>query len=298
MAEAVAEFLRQHPGCSSRLKLAIAQVHYDAGKSSNDRSWFARSLEIGQQVIGEAKTARDEACGRHFVGISLEPMQCEDRKIQLRKAIALMEAERSDPEDYEILGRVMGSLAETLSRGTDEERTEARLLFERRLEINQKHQVGDPRGQAMTHGGLGRLAFYYEPKDLSAAAFHFRKDLEISEAIGDQQGQIQMHSLLGACAVEAGNVEQAIAHYQTSWELSRDPVNQFFAGAGLLNCFRQTGQQEPFQRVASDLLGLAGDGIPDACAGEIATVLRGCAAEMSTVESERLFELARSTANE
>jgi hypothetical protein len=84
----------------------------------------------------------------------------------------------------------MGSLAEELSRGDQDDRREARQLFEGRLQFNETHQVGDPRGQAMTHGGLGRLAFFYEPKDLAAAARHFRKDLEISEAIGDQQGQI------------------------------------------------------------------------------------------------------------
>ena len=102
----------------------------------------------------------------------------------------------------------------------------------------------------MTHGGLGRLAFFYEPKDLATAAFHFQKDLDISEAIGDKQGQIQMHSLLGACALEEDDVDTALRYYHdvlsqsTALNLLPVTLETLVGVAGLL------AQQGHYQRAA------------------------------------------------
>ena len=293
VANAGAAYLDEHPDCSTRLLLSIAQVHYDAGRSSGDRWWFERSLQIGQRIIDEAKSARDEAIGRHFVGISLPRGQHDERKRQLREALRLMEEKQGDVEDLELLGRIMGSLAEQLSRGNAEERQDARELFERRLRLNETHQIGDARGQAMTHGGLGRLAFFHEPKDIATAAFHFQKDLDISEAIGDQQGLIQMHSLLGACAIEDDEMEKALEHYQRSWDLSRAPISRFFAGIGLLTCHCRTRQCVQFDEVIRQLLDLARDGVPDVCAEDLVAALTSCPSDLFSAEAEQLLEIAQ-----
>lgn len=289
-----AEYLAETPDCSTRLLLAIAQVQYDAAKSGDDGRWLTRALDIGHRVIQRATSSRDEAAGRHFVGISLPIEQRDERQRQLRLALSLAEDNPTEPPDYELLGKVMGSLAETLSRGNAAERAEAKALFQRRLAISDTHQVGDPRGQAMTHGGLGRLAFYYQPKDIAAAAFHFRKDLEISEAIGDQQGQIQMHSLLGACGLEEDDVEKALFHYHRSWEMSRHATNQLFAGAGLLACYGRTMQEEAFDQLTCRLLELARDGVPEMCAEELVAALTSCPVEMLDGAAAELLDLTQS----
>jgi tetratricopeptide (TPR) repeat protein len=286
-------YLREQPDCPTRLLLSIAQIHYDAGRSSGERSWFDRSVQIGHRIIDTAQSARDEAIGRHFVGISLPRRRRDDRLRQLREALRLMEAEPDHGKDFELLGRIMGSLAEELSRGSADDRQQAQAWFERRLELNETHQVGDPRGQAMTHGGLGRLAFYYEPKNIATAAFHFQKDLDISEAIGDQQGQIQMHSLLGACALEENDLEKAADHYHRSWELSRHAINQFFAGAGLIACHARKHEREQFDGVVRRLLTLAANGVPQMCAEDLATALTACPPGWIDEESQQLLEMAR-----
>jgi len=293
VADAGAAYLGEHPDCPTRLLLSIAQVHYDAGRSSGDRSWFERSLQIGQRIIDEAESARDEAIGRHFVGISLPRGQHDERRRQLREALRLMKEKADGAEDIELLGRIMGSLAEEFSRGNAKERQEAKDLFERRLRLNEAHKIGDARGQAMTHGGLGRLAFFHEPKDVATAAFHFRKDLGISEAIGDLQGQIQMHSLLGACLLEDNEVDTALDHYQQSWDLSQAPISRFFAGVGLLTCHSHKMQREQFDEVIRQLLDLAKDGVPDACAESLVAVLTSCRSDLFGAEAEELLSIAQ-----
>jgi tetratricopeptide (TPR) repeat protein len=293
VANAGAAYLDEHPDCPTKLLLSIAQVHYDAGRSTGDRSWFERSLEIGQRIIDEAKSVRDEAIGRHFVGISFPRDQRDERRHQLREALRLMEEEADGVEDFELLGRIMGSLAEELSRGNAEERQEAKELFERRLRLSEVHKIGDARGRAMTHGGLGRLAFFYEPRDIATAAFHFQKDLDISEAIGDHQGQIQMHSLLGACDLEDEEVEKALEHYQRSWDLSRAPINRFFAGVGLLACHIRKRQREPLDAVIRQLLDLAHDGVPEACAEDLVAALSSCPSDLFSAEAEQLLDIAQ-----
>jgi tetratricopeptide (TPR) repeat protein len=295
LAQEGVQYLDKHPDAPLRLLLAIAQVHYDAGKSSGDAAWFDQSLNIGQRMIDRAKTPREEATGRHFVGISLPLRQRDQRKQQLRQAMELVQHRpEGDREEAELLGRIMGSLAEELGRGTDEERQEAKSLFERRLKLNETQKVGDPRGLAMTHGGLGRLAFYGKPQDIPTARQHFQKDLEISEAIGDLQGQIQMHSLLGACALAENDLSAAQGHYEQSWELSRAPISRFFAGAGLISCYARSHQNQPLQDMVRQLLALAEQrGIPVVCRDEIAAALAECPSECQDRNSQRLLDIAR-----
>jgi len=114
-AKAGAAFLEKSPNCSTRLLLAIAQVHYDAGKSSGQSSWFERSLEIGNRLIDEGRSPQDQASGHHFVGISLPPDQADQRVSHLRQAFEIMETVEQDRSSLELLGRILGSLATELS---------------------------------------------------------------------------------------------------------------------------------------------------------------------------------------
>lgn len=276
-AELGTAYLTKIPDCSTRLLLAIAQAHYDAGKSSGDNSWFERSLEIGKRLIDEARSPQDQASGHHFVGISLPPPQADERKSELRRALEIIESASEGQESLELLGRILGALGMELSRGAGDEQQEAKRLFQRRLALIDEHKIGDLRGQAMTHGGLGRLAFYADPPDIAEARLHFEKDLELSKAIDDQQGQIQMHSLLGACALSEDDVPSALNHYEQSWQLAHNAINRFFAGAGLLSCFIRSENRERFGATVEELQLLAKDeGIPSMCVEEVAKSLGNC----------------------
>ena len=135
------------------------------------------------------------------------------------------------------------------------------------------------------------------PQDVVTAAFHFSKDLEISEAIGDQQGQIQMHSLLGACALELHDVEGALTHYRRSWDFSEHAINKFFAGAGLLSCYALSNKNEAFQEVVSTLRPLTDEPIPEMCAQELVGPLSSCPEEMRTAEVQQLLNAAKTAVN-
>jgi hypothetical protein len=168
-------------------------------------------------------------------------------------------------------------LAKELSKGAADERAEAKRLFEYRLQLEGERQLGDLRGVAMAMGGLGRLEWYSEPKDIPSAEKHFRGDLEIAEAIGDVVAQTKMHSLLGACAWERNEVEQSATHYQRSWELAADPIDRCYASVGLLRCYQRQGQDEQFGATARQLLDLLERGqvkLPPDCGTELRDVLR------------------------
>ncbi|MCA9121840.1 MAG: AAA family ATPase [Planctomycetaceae bacterium] len=294
-ADAGARFLAKSPNCSTRLLLAIAQVHYDAGKSSGQSQWFDRSLEIGYRLIDESRSPQDQASGRHFVGISLPPERADERKSQLRQALEIMESVPEDRSSLELLGRILGALATELSHGSQDDQREARALLRRRLSLIDTHKIGDLRGQAMTHGGLGRLAFFGEPQDLATAKFHFEKDLELSDAINDQQGQIQMHSLLGACALREDDVTSALKHYDRSWGLAQSAISRVFAGAGLLNCYVRQGRQEEYADTVVALLSIANsESVPKVCAPELLASLAATPAEWISTESEALREIVQS----
>jgi tetratricopeptide (TPR) repeat protein len=228
---------------SIELLLATGQAHYDAGKSKGDGTYLSEAARFGQRIVERASTPVEEAAGHHLVGVSLPLSDREGRIRELERALELLEGyERDDADATRLLGRVLGSLAEERMRGGDaEESVQARAILERRLELLTTSGVGDPRGLAMTHGALGRLALLVEPRDLRRAREHFEKDLEMSEAIGDRDGQVHMHSLLGACALEDGAMDLAREHYLASWRLSSDGVSRIFAGAGLLRTHAAQG---------------------------------------------------------
>ena len=124
-----------------------------------------------------------------------------ERIAELRKAYGLLEhAAAEDREASRWFAQIATSLAKELGKGTADERSEAKRLFECRLQLDAQRQLDDLRGTAMAVAGLGRLEWYAEPKNVAAAEKHFQRNLEISEAIGDIIAQVKMHSLLGACA--------------------------------------------------------------------------------------------------
>ena len=157
--------------------------------------------------------------------------------------------------------------------------------------------------EAMAVAGLGRLELYGEPRDIGAARSHFQRALELYEAIGNVVGQVKMHSLLGACALETGDLPQALICYQRSWEMAADPIDSYYAAAGLLQCHRRQNQAERFANVVDSLLTLlrrqqdstggAGE-IPAECKQQLQAALTPCSGENGSESICRLLALVQS----
>ena len=246
--------LEATPDASLEYRLAVGQLVYEAGKRHGDAALMETAARVGQDIVGGATTPLEEAAGRHLVGVSLPPARADERTRQLERALELLDgAPAPGPDATRLLGRVLGSLAEAWLSGPEPDEARARELLERRLTLLETSGVGDLRGLAMTHGALGRLALAATPRNPDLARIHLAKDLELSTAIGDVAGQVQMHSLLGACALEDGDLDRAREHYGLSWSLGEDVRARCFSGAGLLRTHAAAGDRDALAQVARDL---------------------------------------------
>ncbi len=292
-AEAGLAYLKEHPARPARLVLAVAQLCYDAGHRSREPRWYEDAARLCRQIVAHPASPQEEAEARHIMAVSQPSQRRGERIAELRKAYGLLEhAAAEDRDASRLFAQIMTSLAKELSKGTADERGEAKRLFECRLELDAQRQLGDLRGTAMAVAGLGRLEWYAEPKNAAVAQKHFERNLEISEAIGDVIAQAKMHSLLGACALEKGDLQQALSHYRRSWELAGDPIDRCFAAVGLLHGYQRQNRPEAFEDMAQQLLGLLQDGkIPLDCEGQLRAVLETCPVESRGKAARRLWDL-------
>ncbi len=288
-------YATEHPDAPARLVLAVAELCYDVGHRRHERKWREEATRLCRQVVAHPASPQEEAHARHIMAVSLPVERRGERIAGLREAHRLLEhAAAEDREASRWFAQIATSLAKELSKGTAEERSEAKRLFQCRLQLEAQRQLGDLRGVAMAIAGLGRLEWYAEPKNVAAAKKRFEQNLEISEAIGDIIAQVKMHSLLGACALETGDLEAALTHYQRSWELAGDPIDRCFAAAGLLCCHLRQNRPDEFEGVAQQLLGLFDrEKIPFDCAIQLQAVLKACPLESRSETVKKLWDLAQ-----
>jgi len=280
-ATAELAYLKEHPGAPARLVLAVARLCYDVGHRRREPKWYEDAARLCRQIVAHPASPREEAEARHIMAVSQPAERHAERIAELRTAYGLLEhAAAADREASRWLAQIVTSLAKELSKGTDDEQSEAKRLFECRLQWDAQRQLGDLRGTAMAVAGLGRLEWYAEPKDVAAAEKHFERNLEISAAIGDIIAQVKMHSLLGACALERGDLEQALMHYQRSSDMAGDPIDRCFAAVGLLACYQRQNRPDQFAVVAQQLLELLDhEKIPPDCESQLQAVLKTCPEE-------------------
>jgi tetratricopeptide (TPR) repeat protein len=295
-AQAAAEglaYLKEHPAAPARLVLAVAELCYDVGHRGHDPKWYEDATRLCQQVVAHPVLPEEAAQARHIMAVSQPYERRGDRIAELRRAYGLLEhAAAEDREASRWFAQIMTSLAKELGKGTAQERSEAQRLFECRLQMDPQRQLDDVRGTAMAVAGLGRLEWYAQPKNVAAAEQHFARNLELSEAIGDVIAQVKMHSLLGACALEKGDIEPAATHYRRSWELAGDPLDRVFACVGLLRCYQRQSRGEPFQAMLHELCELLRRvTLPAECANPLRAVLESCPAESRSKEVEQLLDL-------
>ena len=179
-----------------------------------------------------------------------------------------------------------------MPRAAAEERNEAKGLFQSRLDLDARRQLDDLRGTAMAVAGLGRLELIAEPKDVAAAEKRFQRNLEISEAIGDMIAQVKMRSLLGACALEKGDLDPALTHYQRSWELAGDRIDRCYAAVGLLRCYQRQNCPDLFDGMAQQLLDLLQEEeIPADCESQLRAALNAVPAGSRGPAASKLLAL-------
>ena len=103
-----------------------------------------------------------------------------------------------------------------------------------------------------------------------------------------------MHSLLGACALENRDHEQALTHYQRSWELAGDPIDRCFAAVGLLRCYQLQNRPDRFESTAQHLLGLLDrEKIPYDCESQLQAVLKTCPVKSMGEAARKLWDLTQ-----
>lgn len=278
------EHLKWRGGVAShRCISAVARACYENRE-------FANAIELGKQMVANAKTKIEAAEGHHWIGLSLDLPRHDDdadvvrakraaRMSHLEKARDLAEATESDSDSVRsLLARVYNSIAEELSYISDR-RTDAPEYFEKSIAL--KTELGDLPGLARSHGGLGRFYFYAKTPNHEKAAVQFDKDLEIAKKLDDRNGQCQMHSLLGGCAFKQQHHEEALNHYLASWELAEGWLNRFFAGVGVLEVASATNDAEHVDAKGNALLvestretkDAKPQGVPRVCAARLVSVL-------------------------
>ncbi len=255
----ILDYLEENAGEYSADLLSIAaRACYDGGTEHFNQELFATAVVLGYCLVSRAGTPAHRAEGHHYIGLSLPPYKFQERSEHLEIAFRLLD-EQNDPSLDPLLAKVANSLAELLSYGQGTAPERAKALFERSLEIKQRPGIQDLEGLALSHGGLGRLAFEAAKRqdsntpDFSEARSHFTADIEISTKLGDFKGEALMLSHLGHCDRLEGESEEAIEKYQRSLELATDIVTRLFSTAGLLDCYCRLDATEQFEAQANDM---------------------------------------------
>ena len=293
-AKAQLEYLGEHPDAPARLVLAVAELCYEVGHRSHNRTpWYAEAQRLCQRIVADRRSAEEEAQARHIMGTSLPPDQRAERIAELRKAHELSaDAKAEDREASRWFAQIVNSLAKELGKGTAEERAEAKRLFEYRLRLEQQRRLGDPRGVATALAGLGRLAWYGRPKDTAGAEKHFPRE----------PGNFRSHRRPGragqdaqpAWRLRAGAQRPRTGRWRTTsgpWQLAADPLDRCYAGVGLLQCYRRQGHDGQFEATATELVALL-DGMNEKLPPELRSALaRGAHCPRRTPASPAVKEL-------
>lgn len=288
LAASAAAHLEQHPADGPETPeapavpflLAATRTFYDAirhaGGGDGDR-WRSLCLRTAERIL--ARTDLDphtRAEALQFTGLALPYDRRADRVTP--QLAALAELGHPDPDPHDRIGlalyaRILNSLAEDYSQMPEIPWTETEAAYQGSLAIKSRPATLDLPGQARCWGGLGRLHLFRRG-DHAQARPCFRQDLELSETIGDVEGQVMMHSLIGQCDLALGDLDHAAEAYRRSLALATGPVPRIFALAGLLAVAARSGDAAGIDQAGRDLhTGLQGGPVPVACRQAVATVL-------------------------
>ena len=125
---------------------------------------------------------------------------------------------------------------------------DAKAFIELSMQIKNRH--GDIRGQAVSHGVLGRC--YYVQGNMKAAAEEYHEDLRLSRQVGDIGGESQMLSSLGEIALECNDYAEADRLFREAARSNPAPNNQAYAYAGMAMAAIERGDLETAQMRADE----------------------------------------------
>ena len=277
-AAKIRDFLAGNDSAGVDLLILAARTCYDAAAASGDQQLFAETVGLGQRICAQAQDPIARAEGFHFIGLGTAPAKSSEKRDALEEAVNLLEnLPQPSSEARALLGRVYNSMAVQLSYGTAEDKALALSCFLKSKELKEGLETRDLPGLARVHGGMGWLAFFSDPPDMETARFHFAKDLEISEKIGDRAGQAKMHSALGGCDLKMRNAQAASGHYEQSLELAEDPMDKAFAVTGLFEALDVLGHTERMPafgaQLSAVLMHYENGRLPASCGQRLAAVL-------------------------
>ena len=194
-----------------KILTATTQALYDAEQ-------YKKAEEYATRLIDTSLKDSERAIGMQLKGLSMATSDLDGRISFLEQAYELVsKMENRSISDERLYGRILNSLgSEYLKLKDDEDRQQKGLAFLReRIESNEKNNLGDMQGMAMTHGAIARYYYFYTD-DIDSARSNFISDLEICVDLGDIQGQSMMYSHLGDCDTKEGNYTDAMENYDSA----------------------------------------------------------------------------------
>ena len=151
------------------------------------------------------------------------------------------------------------------------------------------------RGVAMALAGLGRLEWYARTEErrrrreaLPAEPGNLRSDRRRHRPGQDAQ-------LARGLRLEKDDLEQAVAHYQRSWELAGDPLDRCFAGRRLAALLPAAESPRSIRGDGATTLWACSSArrLPFDCESQLQAVLEACPVASRSEAVRRLWDLTQ-----
>ena len=290
-AHKCSQYLLRNPVTTDLDKLVFARAFYNARR-------FDETVMLAKEIIKICDNEYVLARAYHLLGISLSLDLSDERLSNLNKALETLEnLPEKNIDQLKAIGEIHNSLGEEITKIAQKEPSKKELAvkhFEESLKIKQLNEISDTPGLARTYGGLGRLEMYIQPVNIKKALDFFKKDLELSEQIGDLLGQTQMHSNIGKCYILLGQFEKAGLAYERSLDLAERPVDKIFALFGQLNVNDQSYSYGSRKKIVDELINIISeDGfiMPLFLENEIIRFIQTAGNKKSLDKLQKLLEL-------
>ena len=273
--QVVGDYLAKFGPTDFEMYFLMMRALYDAGQSERDQAYFKRCFDYGIDCLARFPAPLDQAVAHHFMGISLPRDRGEERRAELEMAKDLVgETWAHDVESARIYSRIINSLADELSFGSDQDKALARNLYLQSVEIKQRPEIADTMGLAMSYGGLGRLEFYAASPNYRQAKAYFEQDLLYSEKIGNALGVCKMFSFMGMCDAAEGKWTDAYDNFSQSYDAATSELDRLFALAGLLQSAQELKRNEAVEKHGRQLSATLKQAVNDGSAERLVGICR------------------------
>jgi len=218
--------------------LKVIEASYNVGKPL----WFTRTIKLCDKILKYAKMDSIEyAEAIHFKALSTNPSNIEGRLSLLNECYDKVNKIPDDIKRNRLLGKVITSYGSEMTKGANpkELKEDGLEMLQSRFEFDEKNNINDLKGQAITLGAIGRH-YHYNTDNIKLAMKYFQDDLNICEEIEDVEGASMMTSFLAQCYLKKNDYINAINYYKKSYNFSKNMddsglVNIIFSHKGFLD---------------------------------------------------------------